>query len=284
MLTLSDMTWVSGIRVIRDRGFAACNLTLPAKPAEEWRRFDYTGVSTALTRWQARRERLSLAGLAGEGGGGLAAKRGGQIATGSVSNGHNDEEREAVERSTPAGGPDAGATQPCQTARERCRRCCLGNPRPWAAPCGIALAGSRVLSSFIPLTAAVELRSLHGETFQGCTAAPRLWRLWSGPEVLQMLSGVQLGVGLFHSVTSLGVMTKNQWQQPLAVVVARESGPDAENWPPLSKPISNRMLVALMGPLGWDAPARVGDQTVSQGVRLCRSVSARQMPACSPVK
>jgi len=99
-----------------------------------------------------------------------------------------------------------------------------------------------------------------------------------------MLSGVQLGVGLFHSVTSLGVMTKNQWQQPLAVVVARESGPDAENWPPLSKPISNRMLVALMGPLGWDAPARVGDQTVSQGVRLCRSVSARQMPACSPVK
>lgn len=36
MLTLSDMTWVSGIKVIRDRGFAACNLTLPAKPVEEW--------------------------------------------------------------------------------------------------------------------------------------------------------------------------------------------------------------------------------------------------------
>lgn len=35
MLTLSDMTWVSGIKVIRDRGFAACNLTLPAKLAEE---------------------------------------------------------------------------------------------------------------------------------------------------------------------------------------------------------------------------------------------------------
>lgn len=76
MLTLSDMTWVSGIKVIRDRGFAACNLTLPAKPAEEWRRFDYTGISIALTHWQARSERLSLAGLAGEGGRGLAAKWG----------------------------------------------------------------------------------------------------------------------------------------------------------------------------------------------------------------
>lgn len=37
MLTLSDMTWVSGIKVIRDSGFAACNLTLPANPEEEWR-------------------------------------------------------------------------------------------------------------------------------------------------------------------------------------------------------------------------------------------------------
>lgn len=76
MLTLSDMTRVSGIKVIRDRGFAAGNLTLSAKPAEEWRHFDYPGISTVLTRWQATRERLSLAGLAGEGGRGLAAKWG----------------------------------------------------------------------------------------------------------------------------------------------------------------------------------------------------------------
>lgn len=76
MLTLSDMTRVSGIKVIRDRGFAACNLTLPAKPAEEWRRFDYTRILIVLTHWQARSERLSLSGLAGEEGGGLAAKWG----------------------------------------------------------------------------------------------------------------------------------------------------------------------------------------------------------------
>lgn len=76
MLTLSDMTRVSGIKVIRDRGFAACNLTLPAKPAEEWRRFDYTRILIVLTHWQARSERLSLSELAGEEGGGLAAKWG----------------------------------------------------------------------------------------------------------------------------------------------------------------------------------------------------------------
>lgn len=60
MLTLSDITWVSGIKVIRDSGFAACNLTLPANPEEEWRHFDYTVVSTALTHKQARSGRLSL--------------------------------------------------------------------------------------------------------------------------------------------------------------------------------------------------------------------------------
>lgn len=46
MLTLSDMTWVSGIKVIRDSGFAACNLTLPANPEEEWRPFDYRDLNS----------------------------------------------------------------------------------------------------------------------------------------------------------------------------------------------------------------------------------------------
>ena len=88
---------------------------------------------------------------------------------------------------------------------------------------------------------------------------------------------------MFHSITSQGVRP-TKGQQPLAVVVARESGCDTENWPLLSKPIRNRMLVALMGPLGWDEPAHMRDQTVSQGVRLCCSMSARKMPASSPVK
>ena len=61
-----------------------------------------------------------------------------------------------------------------QTAREQCRRCCLGSLRPWAAPCSVALAGGSVLSNFIPFTAAVQLPSLRSVTFHGVTAAPRL--------------------------------------------------------------------------------------------------------------
>lgn len=93
------------------------------------------------------------------------------------------------------------------------------------------------------------------------------------------------GQGLFHSIASLGVRpTENGWRHPLAVGVNQESGPDRENWPLLSKPVRNRMLIALLRPLAWDGPTRVRDQIVSRGVALCFSVSARKMPGCAAVK
>lgn len=106
---------------------------------------------------------------------------------------------------------------PPETARERHRRCCLGSPWAWAAPRGAALAGPCPMFFLYSSSSASQ---------------PAWWglpRLPSSAEALKRWGHWWVAGG---SRVSLRHVTASQtYRKPVAaaLVVARESGPDAEN-------------------------------------------------------